>query len=242
MRIRSIHYSQVGRGHIETGQACQDFSKTYQDKSVSIMVIADGAGSQVHSAQGARIAVEQTIRYFRKQPFDGLDDEAICEKVIQAIQDRIITSKEFSGQLRQYASTLLFCVLDKKNGRYLIGHLGDGMVVSHQRGRLAVASYPENGEYANMTYFTTTKEASKHLRLQRGNWQKQMGFMLMTDGAANSLYQVKTKQLAPAITTLFDWLQNNAQARVKQALQQALAQQISQKTKDDCTIAMNYLY
>jgi len=47
----------------------------------------------------------------------------------------------------------------------LLGHLGDGMAFSIENGVGEVASWPENGEFANETFFVTANDAIKRLRL-----------------------------------------------------------------------------
>ena len=62
--------------------------------------------------------------------------------------------------------TLLFVSI--KNNKYIAGHIGDGIIgIIDEKGDAIVLSEPENGEFANTTYFTTSENYKYHLRLYR---------------------------------------------------------------------------
>ena len=51
-------------------------------------------------------------------------------------------------------------------------------------------SLPENGEYSNQTYFTTSKNLQKHLRIKKGLLSG-TSFAIMSDGSASVLFDGK---------------------------------------------------
>ena len=71
-------FSEQGHNHIKVGKICQDASKTYTDEAMSIIVVADGHGSDNYprTDSGANFAVEaavQSIQVFVNTLNDSCD-------------------------------------------------------------------------------------------------------------------------------------------------------------------------
>ena len=103
------------------------------------------------------------------------------------------------------ASTLLFVA--HKAGRFVAGHIGDGVIAQLEAdGAPVTLSYPDNGEFANSTVFVTDPSALDKFRLFHGESDPNLiGFALMSDGCAESLYDKKTGRPATAIAKLLAW-------------------------------------
>jgi hypothetical protein len=124
-------------------------------------------------------------------------------------------------------------------GRYLAGHLGDGVIASADAdGQLQALSPPENGELANSTLFLTDHKAASRLRLYRGQIEATTGFAIMSDGTAESLYHKSSGVPAPAIQKLLEWNATLPRKKMKEVLGDNLQQSIASQTEDDCSIGL----
>ena len=58
----------IGNSHVQSGMSCEDYSATYSDDQVSIIVISDGHGDKncFRSDRGARYACETAINLCRQ--------------------------------------------------------------------------------------------------------------------------------------------------------------------------------
>lgn len=73
----------IGKSHVQSGLPCEDYSATYSDDQVSIVVISDGHGDKncFRSDKGARYACEIAIRLCRQfqNITNHIDDIAQCD-------------------------------------------------------------------------------------------------------------------------------------------------------------------
>ena len=81
-------------------------------------------------------------------------------------------------------TTLVGAVAEGERGFFF--HIGDGVAVAEARdaGQPPVVSLPENGEYANETYFATGEHWREHLRVTSLPQPPRL-LALMSDGAAS---------------------------------------------------------
>jgi len=170
---RVLGASVPGTSHQENDVPCQDahgFRVTEQ--GVLIIAVADGAGSAEHSHAGATLAVAQAVdalaQSITPQPPPD-DDEAAWKQLMQAA-----FSTAFNA-LQAYAvqetlslralSTTLTCVLASSN-LLVAGQVGDGAVILEAPdGRFSTVLSPQRGEYANETFFLTTKDMLNHVAM-----------------------------------------------------------------------------
>lgn len=177
-----------GFSHVESGVPCQDAHALRIFENGFIAAAADGAGSARHSDRGASLFVNGLV-YGSGMPdlLDKMDEESlvtevkdcICRYRDQLLQETIDSSEELT--LSDFATTLMVVVSNGKRGFFF--HIGDGAGVAFSKANPddAVISKPENGQYANETYFVTMNEWALHLRVTSfsGN---QDTFLLMSDG------------------------------------------------------------
>lgn len=73
----------IGNSHVQSGMSCEDYSATYSDDQVSIIVISDGHGDKncFRSDRGARYACETAINLCRQfqSITNHIDDIAQCD-------------------------------------------------------------------------------------------------------------------------------------------------------------------
>lgn len=219
---------------------CQDRIAALSKKGVHMVALADGAGSAAYSREGAQLVVTGVTEYITEH-----FDEMIASKTAGAVKRGLLEhlQKQLAEKARELdcafgalASTLLFAAV--KKDYFLIGHLGDGVIGYLKDGRIHVASGPENGEYANTTYFVTSPSAGARLRLIKGRLDEIDGFVLMSDGCAESFYNVSGRSLVPVTARILKWncILNNRE--FKKILSQMFCEIIIKKTTDDCSMIM----
>ncbi len=234
----------IGRAHQSAQTPCQDFVASRQGRDLACVALADGAGSCAHSEHGAEAAVRATIRFVSTH-FERLWAQAQQDAtaVAQELTDYCLTAlqreaKRLHCALPELACTLLFVA--HQEGRYLAGHLGDGCIARmDEDGHVFPLSHPDNGEFANTTRFLTDASAVRHFRIFHSHDPKPSGFVLMSDGTAESLYLKASRSLASgAIQKLLAWNVSLPKAKMEAILTSNLEQAFTRKTRDDCSIAL----
>jgi serine/threonine protein phosphatase PrpC len=256
----------IGQGHISKNMPCQDrtfklIDKKFIKKTIKKRILknrkpfkirkkildiknsfyglslADGAGSCKHSDIGAELISEKILRYI-KVNFDNLFiDNNIRLILTTYIENELKKMTNDDISFKDLSSTLLFVAI--KNNQFIIGHIGDGVIgMLDNQNNIKTISKPENGEFSNSTFFTTSIKYPERLRILKGRIKNAVGFILMSDGAEESLYSKKEKNLSDINKTIINWLKNNSEKDVEKALYKNLEQIISKKTSDDCSIGI----
>lgn len=188
--------SVIGKGHIDAGITCQD---AHAIKRVGndwlIAIVCDGAGSASHSDIGAQHATTKTAELLghaiemlneaNTDPLKTLQEQ--LPAIITTIRQQLLnTATEMQITLRDLACTLVGTVLHNNRGFFL--HIGDGFGIAefipNPDGTInpEAVSAPENGEYANETWFITADDWLEHLRITP--FDGAIGRLaLMSDGA-----------------------------------------------------------
>jgi hypothetical protein len=122
-------------------------------------------------------------------------------------------------------------------------HIGDGVIGYAKDGEIKVASTPDNAEFANQTTSVTSGKAAASLRLYRGSLEGISGSILMSDGTSASLFDQRTKSLAPACAKLISMVgeaptRQTKNPAHKKALVRVVNTQIRVATKDDCSVGI----
>lgn len=227
----------AGRSHERNNTVCQDRTYELVAGGFGGVALADGAGSYPSSHLGAAYITEK-ILYYIKSRFAYLQRLKNPQKHLLNFLEVSIhnAAREYNMAPEELSSTLLFAVA--KNGRYLAGHIGDGVIGVLKDGTVQTLSEPHTGEASNQTYFVTTFGYPQRLRIYRGTFETLEGFILFSDGVEASMYRKHTRQIAPAAATVIQWLHHNNPSDVSTALLTNLNQIIKQKTHDDCSIAL----
>ncbi|MCL2377944.1 MAG: protein phosphatase 2C domain-containing protein [Defluviitaleaceae bacterium] len=237
---KSVSCEVQGKGHIKTNTPCQDKTITLDRNGVQFIALADGAGSARFSHYGAREVVNCAAMYITdnfSRLIENDDGKQVKQEILDIIRNSLdATSAIHECSLSDLASTLLAVAVFEDN--YLIVHVGDGVIGYLNGSQLKTASIPENGEFANVTTFVTSKDAIHSMRLYKGRVKDISGFVLMSDGTEQSLYHKPTKTLAKAIIKLMQrtcLLEANV---IKEQLHSTFNAVITQNTQDDCSIAL----
>lgn len=237
---KTISYEARGKSHIKSGVVCQD--KTYKlcDGDYSSVALADGAGSAKFSQFGAEVACK-TICEYVNQYFDELysieDALVVKNRIINAILENLkIEAIKNNCRLEELSSTLLFASI--KNGRVIAFHLGDGAIGYVKGNDLRILSKPNNGEFANATYFVTTRHAAEQSKIIKGNAAGIKGFILLSDGSTNSFYDKQQQRMTIGAKRLIEWTRFMFEDKMSVVVRDVFENTIVNKTTDDCSIAM----
>ena len=195
MNLNVFAGTATGPAHKKKGLPCDDTGKADMAEGFGILVCSDGAGSALQSRYGSKIIVETFEAGLKalanKVSLIGPGEWIVDEVVELSIKARrAIKTQHPKNPFSDFHSTLVAC-LAGTNGGFLV-HIGDGLgcVVTEEDGKYdLIISGPENGEYANETFFITESNWIKHLRVTpfAGNL---VFAATMTDGA-HSLFQSK---------------------------------------------------
>ncbi|ABC27784.1 conserved hypothetical protein [Hahella chejuensis KCTC 2396] len=225
--------SVAGPHHIRDGLPCQDaFSWRVVGGSL-IAAVSDGAGSAALSEHGSRMLSQCVVDAFADLPLLEWDESSIrrtAEQAIDACRSALLQNYP-AASMADFHATLAAAVIGDNGGFVL--QIGDGMAAAVQDRQWApcLLCLPENGEYAEETFFFTQDGWRRHLRIT----PVPAGYdelVLVTDGA----YSFTAKPAANGLDRDFIdpvcvFLEQNDEERgvaaLKQILDHANARRIS---------------
>lgn len=236
---KAIQYSRQGKGHVANNVPCQDKTYIHQKGDVSAIVLADGAGSAKMSHFGAE-AVTKIVAETLCSNFDDFysqENPIIAQEKLFETLDNTLKSlaNELNCEKKDLASTLLAVASTKE--KFLIFHLGDGVIGYLADDQIKVASFPNNGEFCNTTVFTTSANAQTQIKLFKGMLSNKItGFIVFSDGVESCMFNHQTKSINQGIVKLFDDLKHLSSSQVKDLLEE-LFDEMYTYTMDDCSLA-----
>lgn len=237
---KMINYEACGRSHYASNTPCQDKTMCQESNGAYCIALADGAGSAKLSHYGAEIVVDATVKYLIEN-FERLIENKNATIVKQEIITHITKNleekaKECQCELKDLASTLLFVAI--KDNKFIIGHIGDGIIGYLKNDKILVASKPNNGEFVNSTIFVTSSKAIQNLKLLKGDINDITGFVLMSDGSSDSFYIKREEQLANTTKKIIKWTSVLEQKKIYELIKDSFDNLVIQNTTDDCSIAI----
>ena len=235
-----IECAAQGRSHISSETPCQDKTFSYSENGMDIIALADGAGSVKLSHFGAKTVTEFACREIADQ-FDEYFAQSSAGAAAQQFMSGVNNileqkARELECDKNDLASTLLLAAV--KDDRYILIHLGDGVIGYYKNGEIKTASQPDNGEFANTTVFTTSKSALASIRMLKGTLGEISGFVLMSDGTEASLYDKRKKVPSQALKKVMDMCTYVSSDKIQEHLQYDIENVIRNKTTDDCSLAV----
>ncbi len=192
MAWRVFAASAIGKSHIDLGTQCQDAFAREVVGDILLAAVCDGAGSQPLSQVGAEAVSRLVVADLARRAsagdalatLDAAGFASMIGDVVARARTELTVAADAAGvALDSYAATLVGVVASGDGGYFF--HIGDGQGAAEPRTEEAatVMSLPENGEYANETYFVSGKEWREHLRVTPIGLPIRT-VALMSDGAA----------------------------------------------------------
>lgn len=213
MAWRFAYRSVAGRSHVGTGLPCQDASlcTLLQDGEAAVLVvsISDGAGSAARSEVGSHLAcasfLEQISAFVREHGTEAPPERSYIETWLIDLSSQIAhAAEQLDLPPRELACTLVGAVIAPNWSAFC--QVGDGGIVvnaassesSTQQGgpittEFEIVFWPEQGEYANETYFATQPGAVEHLQFCVQNRQVRE-IALFSDGLQRLVLSYATQQ------------------------------------------------
>lgn len=243
--------SVAGFSHQADGIVCQDAHAVATTPAGWLVgVVSDGAGTARFSDAASQLLAKEVVGHIVAR-LDGLDaggtekvgEEVIriwVEEAVEAVRKQL-QSLSMAGvapnTLDDFHATLLGVVAGPEAGVFF--HVGDGAACATSMNDVAqgIISGPENGQYANETYFITQDDWREHLRLTSFGSQFDL-VTLMSDGVTP--FALAKGQLAlfpPFIDPLSKFLADHSREDGEQAIATILARDaIRPITGDDKTL------
>ncbi|MCK9580288.1 MAG: protein phosphatase 2C domain-containing protein [Methanoregula sp.] len=248
MRWKTASASVTGKAHTCRSENGQDFCKAgsvrIADDDFFIGIAADGAGSTTDGGPGAMITcrtlhdrITQTIR--GATDLSVISDDMV-KNWVTAARDAVAAEAQGSGKsLREYACTVLGAVAS--GGRAVFFQIGDGAIVTGSGADYQTVFWPEQGEYANTTYFITDEQYLANLKICHAESPDEIA--LFTDGLQNLVLSFATKKAhAGFFAPLFSALKKNPEDGIGALSAQLgpflLRDDISARSDDDKTLVL----
>lgn len=174
-------FSQTGMGHLSQGKENQDCVLSSIDPDYVIIAAADGVSAARYAKEGAQIACRTVIDVFRR------DAESLfaCsrEKMAVLLLDQIlyeIAQQPQGAAAEEFASTLMFACVRRRDGMAILWNLGDGTVLHRSCSGAAYEMSPRR--FRGIPCQTVTKGAYRAVQIQRIRIRHGDTILLMTDG------------------------------------------------------------
>ncbi|QNE14846.1 PP2C family serine/threonine-protein phosphatase [Pseudarthrobacter sp. NBSH8] len=243
--FKEFHYQARGHRHLRDGTPVQDRTNYLSRGGVQVLCLADGAGSATHSQFGAQAVVDEGCVVLVEQFAEyAASNDGIQVKVdlLGRLAAKVAAVAERHNVPPDDLASTFLCVA-VSGDKFLGAHVGDGVVGYLKHGDLRVISGPDNAEFANQTTFVTSARALESMRLFRGSLDGVSGFILMSDGSGDSLYDPRTGELAGACSKLIDAVgtapsRQSKNSDYKKRLRRLVNVTIRNATKDDCSIGI----
>ena len=225
----------AGKRHINNNIPCQDHTSCliYDDNTAAV-ALSDGAGSKKYAEESAQIIVETCLKYFEEwvkaSSYGPKSSDEFFSGLYNAINGGF---SDVSENLSEYGGTMLFAAI--MDSKIYIAHMGDGVIIGLNRESSRVLSYPENGEYANITYFFPTND-TEHFRCQVIDAYNDFSVILASDGVSEMLYSRKDKRIAGACFKFEEWNKHLSSEECSKMLEGSLSETFSQYSNDDKSI------
>ena len=232
----------AGQSHLRDGTPCQDaFASCNRWRGNSVaMALSDGAGSRKLSHLGAQAVTHQICRYAASNfaTLWKLPEPEIRRRLLACTQRvfKKLTAQHPGTKVDDFACTLMLiaCV----GPSTLAASIGDGVVASRDsNGNWSAILPPQRGEHANETFFLTSPNAESFFRIYKCE-NADTAYLIMTDGAADSLFERSTARIAPAAEAFAGWLQLHSRRTAQEALQDTLSSTLTSRTHDDCGVGV----
>jgi hypothetical protein len=236
----------TGERNLLQGVAGQDAGHWRVADQLLVAVVCDGAGSVREGQVGAdHIARALTLRLASTLAAPGHalacgELETTIPAAIEAVRAELAehaVARDLS--LNDFSCTLVGCVCSAGGGFFF--HIGDGFAIHQSAEGVSAVSRPENGEFADETYFVTDENWQEHLRftplpaMQRGSV-----IGLLSDGTAPfAVNRTRDAFSRPFIDPIMTFLNAATETNGNVALRNLLeSRRASEISSDDKTLLL----
>jgi hypothetical protein len=189
-----------GPDHARERRPCQDASAWRAEGSRLVAAISDGASSAPMSREGARVCSAAVVEALSRLPLTPGEEEeqavrAAVEAAIADVRSCLVCRLDRSGagSLRDYCATVVGVWAEGQRG--WLFQIGDGAAAAARAEAPAdsVVSPPENGRFAEETFFFTDRAWRKHLRITPFSARNLV--VLASDGAGSFAFAPRWRGL-----------------------------------------------
>ncbi|MEI9851819.1 MAG: PP2C family serine/threonine-protein phosphatase [Sphingomonas sp.] len=162
-------------GPCHANDDCQDRHRVHVTPGgVLIAVVSDGAGSARFGAQGAALLCDHVVERLNACFGSRRPGAAVLAASARAVEEGIAAARASAeaaaqaqgARLEAFHATLVGAVVARGRGG-LFFHIGDGAALAlDPRGQRWLLSAPQNGEYADTTFFFTEDAWRDNLRFK----------------------------------------------------------------------------
>jgi hypothetical protein len=232
--------SSIGKSHIDGSLPCQDAYGSAFDNAHLVAVVCDGAGSASKSDIGARECADSLCQFLSSVVGSSSSciTPSVIEQAIEVARAQLqLRADDIGLPVRELACTVVGVALFQDGG--CLFHIGDGMAVVELAGDSTILSLPENGEYANETYFVTGDDWYSHLRTTSFSGTIRC-ISMMSDGAMPfAVNRGKTSMFAPFIDPVRSYLATVSEVEGSEALLATLSDERTWSiTSDDKSLLL----
>ena len=189
----TVGHRLAGISHIKKGTDCQDYFSYQKTEAAIIAAVADGVGSEEHSAFGSKIVCEKAVAYCAENITLDMRDKDVLRVIASSFneswQEVENCARENDIDVQQCNTTLSLAVYI--DGRVFYGHIGDsGIFAFFDDGKIAPVTTPQNDDEGRV--FTLS---SGPLKWQYGKADKKaVSLLLCTDGIWNLFFTERLAQ------------------------------------------------
>ncbi len=219
----------------------------FKEQVVRQFVVPIIDGAQLGVNDDYRKFVNEFWRGYLQSQAKAQTDEFILRlnNLVNPDQVLDLMKEYFENRTNIWGRNLFACTVVAfaihKNGDWVAVHIGDGGIIGRdQDGDLKIISLPENGEYANETYFVTQDDAIQHIRVVHSlDPRAPYGIcdaLLFSDGPEYSLLRRQTPNNAcnAFLDQPFFYLEKFGAPNVK--MEVLIEHNLIPQTEDDCTL------
>jgi len=243
--------SATGKYHLDAAEPCQDAAHFAIRDEAFVGVVCDGAGSAEQGQAGAQFLARAVTEGVAGALASGCLTHSGGPGTVEQLQDIVRGARDALSRiaaseqrvLRDFASTLVGCFSTPLGGCFF--HIGDGFAVQRAGAGAAAGSgaisLPENGEFADQTYFVTDESWCEHLRVTPlGAVHPGCVIGLMSDGTASfAIDRARTGFFGPFIDPVVTFLRKTGGDDGSLALQNLLeGEKTFAITGDDKTLLL----
>lgn len=183
-----------------TGTLCEDFGlvETHvnaANQEILFALVSDGAAGAMKARVGADLVtstLQGILRSWVATSQSVSEVNRVClETWVKQVREAVATDAQTNGlDLFKYSCTLLLAVAGPDCSIY--AQVGDGAIVTGHGSAFHYVFWPESGEFNNITYFVTDRDALDHLQIKIHTGEPQ-ALALFSDGIERVLLRFQSR-------------------------------------------------